>query len=86
MGKGIIEITMELLPSLLERALMLPDGMTIEAASATYYFDRNVWLFRVEDEHIPPTEKGKKLPYVDLNYERLEDGSVILAGWTTKRR
>jgi len=86
MGKGVFEIT----PELLESVLLLPEGMKIlKIEQDQHYFNYDTYLVMVEHEDIPDKEECERLPRVELTYQKLYDedtdkSEVILSGWTTR--
>ena len=84
MGKGIFEIT----PELLESVLLLPEGMKILKIQQDHKFNYDTYLVMVEDEHIRRVEPGKQLPEIKLEYKTYyeagsDKGETRLSGWTT---
>ena len=76
MGKGILDISIELL----QQILLMPEGMTIEE----FYQDMGRGQLRIFVEHvdIPASVPGDWLPRVELRYVRQHIDHVALDNWT----
>ena len=82
MGKGIFEIT----PDLLESVLLLPEGMKIIKIQQNHRFERDVYSVMVGHDDIPTREPGDLLPRIRLEYRTYYDEQstmrqTVLSDW-----
>lgn len=73
-----ISVTPEMVFTLLKLHDLFPDATGLQA---TYDFDTNQFKLKWASVSFDPLQEGSKIPYLDVTYNRLPDGSVEVAEW-----